>query len=172
VGADAGGRASGPEPPAPVRLPCSGHHQCSGHPALIRAIDCPRASGPGRCGGSGGFHDQQGLENRSKFKIDDSVQLLASHDVYFISFFMEDQNYALAMNSGRFTVFTRSGHSKMLKVNKEYFLSSSELRLHEVSTMVFNPNAYWASIQRTSWSDFHKVFNAVQHEYESRGQWT
>jgi hypothetical protein len=59
----------------------------------------------------------------------------------------------------------------MFKVNKEYFLSASEMRLHELSTMVFNTGAYWAAIQRTSWSDFHKIFNAVQSEFESKGAW-
>ena len=32
------------------------------------------------------------------FKVDDSVTLLSSHDVYFISFYLEDKNYAMAMN--------------------------------------------------------------------------
>ena len=60
----------------------------------------------------------------------------------------------------------------MLKLHKEYFLSAAELRLHEVSTMVFNTGAYWSAVQKTSWSEFHKIFNAVQHEYESKGSWS
>jgi hypothetical protein len=84
------------------------------------------------------------------FKVDASEQLLSSHDLYFVSFFIEDKNLQLALSSKRFTVFDRSGHSKMFKVNKEYFLSASEMRLHELSTMVFNTGAYWAATQRTS----------------------
>jgi hypothetical protein len=106
------------------------------------------------------------------FKVNSSVDLLASHDLYFVSFYLEDRNYVQAMNSGRFTPFNRSGHSAMLKTSKQYYMSASEIRLHEVSSMVFNTGAYWAAVQRTSWSDFHKIFNAVQHEYESTGQWT
>jgi hypothetical protein len=38
--------------------------------------------------------------------------------------------------------------------------------------MVFNTGAYWSAVQKTSWSEFHKIFNAVQHEYESKLPWS
>ena len=107
-----------------------------------------------------------------EFKIDNSTILLASHDVYIVSFYMEERNFTAAMNSGRFVNFNRSGHSRMIKVSKEYFLSASEIRLHEVSALHFCPAAYWTGVQKTSWSDFHAIFNAVSHEYDSRGPWT
>jgi hypothetical protein len=106
------------------------------------------------------------------FKVNKTSDLLTSHDLYFVSFWMEDRNFTQAMNSGRFTTFNRSGHSRMLKVSKPYFMSASEIRLHEVSTMHFCPAAYWSGVQKTSWSDFHVIFNAVFHEYDAKGAWT
>jgi hypothetical protein len=38
--------------------------------------------------------------------------------------------------------------------------------------MHFCPAAYWSGVQKTSWSDFHVIFNAVFHEYDAKGAWT
>ena len=73
------------------------------------------------------------------------------------------------LNTGKFTIFNRSGLAKMCKVNSAYYLSASEMRLHEVSCMTFNEAAYWSAVQHTSWSDFHNIFNAVQSEFQARG---
>jgi hypothetical protein len=54
------------------------------------------------------------------FKINKDSDLLTSHDIYFVSFWMEDRNFTAAMNSGRFTTFNRSGSSSMIKVSKPY----------------------------------------------------
>ena len=71
------------------------------------------------------------------FNIDPKVQLLKTHDLYFMSFYIGDQVLQEMMNSGKFTVFSRSGIARILKLTSEYYLSASELRLHEVSTKPF-----------------------------------
>jgi hypothetical protein len=58
----------------------------------------------------------------------------------------------------------------MFKVNSTYYLSASEMRTMEVSCVTFNAAAYWSAIQHTSWSDFHNVSNAVQSEFQAKGE--
>jgi hypothetical protein len=54
----------------------------------------------------------------------------------------------------------------MLVLSKPYHFNSAELRLHEVSTMTFNIASFWSAIQKTSWSDFHHVFDAVNSGFQ------
>jgi hypothetical protein len=104
--------------------------------------------------------------NVRDFRNDSSIVVLTTHDVYFMTFFIPDETLQRMLNSRKFTIFNRSGLTKMFKVSSEYFLSVSEMRLHEVSCMTFNAAAYWSAVQHTSWSDFHNIFNAVQSEFQ------
>ena len=104
------------------------------------------------------------------FIIEPGFNCLKTHDIYFMSFFMEDATRQWMLNTEKLTIFSRSGFSQMYKVNSDYFLSASELRLHEVSSMTFNTAAYWTAVQHTSWSDFHHIFNAVQSEFQALKQ--